>query len=149
MGDNPAAEFMIEQLDAEGRPREDALHAMCAQVVGQPLFDDARRLPGCVTGSCARPLEGDRMVMQTHYTEVVDAAPRAWAWWPPHQTPDVRARQTGASGLPAAKSFRGAAVKWVSSYRTKSIRLYSHTTAAAGTSAGSRKRTASATFAAV
>lgn len=59
VGDNPDAEFMVEQLEAEGRSREDVLHAMYAQVVGQRLFDDARRLPGFVTGSYARPLEGE------------------------------------------------------------------------------------------
>lgn len=59
VGDNPDAEFMVEQLEAEGRSREDALHAMYAQVVGQRLFADARRLDGFVTGSYARPLEGE------------------------------------------------------------------------------------------
>ena len=56
---NPDAEFMVEELEAAGRSREEALHAVYAQVVGQRLFDDARKLPGYVTGAYARPLEGE------------------------------------------------------------------------------------------
>lgn len=56
---NPDAEFMVEQLEDEGRSREEALHAMYAQVVGERLFADATQLPGYVTGAYAQPLEGE------------------------------------------------------------------------------------------
>lgn len=56
---SPDAEFMVEELEAEGRSREEALHAMYAQAVGQRLLADARQLPGFVTGAYARPLHGE------------------------------------------------------------------------------------------
>jgi hypothetical protein len=56
---NPDAELMVEQLRAEGRSREDALHTMYAQSVGEKLFADAQRLPGFVTGAYARPDAGE------------------------------------------------------------------------------------------
>ncbi len=56
---NPDAEFMVEQRQEEGASREDALHEMYAQVVGQQLFTDARQLPGFVTGAYARPEAGE------------------------------------------------------------------------------------------
>jgi hypothetical protein len=59
VADNPDAQFMVEELEAEGRSREDALHAMYAQVVGQRLFADATQLPGYVTGAYARPLKDE------------------------------------------------------------------------------------------
>ncbi len=46
---------MLEQMQEEGRSREDALHTLYAQVVGNRLFEDARQLPGFVTGAYARP----------------------------------------------------------------------------------------------
>lgn len=69
IGENPDAEFMVEDLQAEGRSREDALHAMYAQVVGQRLFADATQLPGYVTGAYARPLEGQPFRLS--FSEVV------------------------------------------------------------------------------
>lgn len=59
VADNPDAEFMVEQLQDEGAAREDALHKMYAQVVGQRLFADAQQLPGFVTGAYARPEGGE------------------------------------------------------------------------------------------
>ena len=59
VADNPDAEFMADELQAEGRSRQDALHEMYAQVVGQRLFDDVQQLPTYVTGAYARPLEGE------------------------------------------------------------------------------------------
>jgi len=53
--DSPDGEFMVEQRQEEGASREDALHQMYAQVVGQQLFADAQHLPGFVTGAYARP----------------------------------------------------------------------------------------------
>ncbi len=50
---------MVEQLQDEGSSREDALHDMYAQVVGQQLLADAQQLPGFVTGAYARPSEGE------------------------------------------------------------------------------------------
>lgn len=56
---NPDAEFMVEQLQDEGRSREEALHQMYAQVVGGKLFADVQELPGFVTGAYARPDVGE------------------------------------------------------------------------------------------
>lgn len=56
---DPDAGFMIEQRQDEGASREDALHQMYAQVVGQQLFADAQQLPGFVTGAYARPDAGE------------------------------------------------------------------------------------------
>lgn len=56
---NPDAEFMVEQLQDEGRSREEALHQMYAQVVGGKLFADVQELPGFVTGAYARPETGE------------------------------------------------------------------------------------------
>lgn len=56
---NPDAEFRVEELQAEGRSREEALQAMYAQVVGERLFADAAQLPGYLAGAYARPLEGE------------------------------------------------------------------------------------------
>lgn len=58
MSGHPDAQHMVEQLQAEGRTRADALHAMYAQIVGERLIADASQLPGYVTGAYARPLEG-------------------------------------------------------------------------------------------
>jgi hypothetical protein len=59
VAEDPDAEFMLEELEAEGRSREEALQAMYAQVVGERLFADATRLDGYVTGAYARPLEDE------------------------------------------------------------------------------------------
>lgn len=59
VADHPDAEFMIDQLLEEGQSREDALHKMYAQVVGQQLFADAQQLPGFLTGAYARPEDGE------------------------------------------------------------------------------------------
>ncbi len=59
VADDPDAQFMVEELEAEGHPREDALHAMYAQIVGQRLFAEATQLPGYVTGAYARPLRSE------------------------------------------------------------------------------------------
>ena len=56
---NPDAAFMVEQRQADGISREDALHEMYAQVVGEQLLTDAQRLPGFVTGAYARPESGE------------------------------------------------------------------------------------------
>lgn len=56
---NPDAEFMVEQRQDEGASRQDALHEMYAQVVGQHLLADAQQLPGFVTGAYARPEAGE------------------------------------------------------------------------------------------
>lgn len=60
---NPDAEFMVEQLQDEGASREDALHRMYAQVVGQQLLADAQQLPGFVTGAYARPERGEPFLL--------------------------------------------------------------------------------------
>lgn len=57
--DDPDAEFVIDGMVEEGHSRRDAVHAMYGQVVGRQLFDEATSLPGYVTGSFARPLDGD------------------------------------------------------------------------------------------
>lgn len=59
LADNPDAEFIVEDLEAQGHAREDALHDVYAQVVGQRLFADVEGMPGYVTGAFARPLEGE------------------------------------------------------------------------------------------
>lgn len=56
---NPDATFMVEQLQDEGRSREDALHQMYAQVVGEHLFSDVQQWPGYVTGAYANPEAGE------------------------------------------------------------------------------------------
>lgn len=58
IGDNPDAQFIVEQHERDGVSREDAVHAMYAQVVGDRLLAEARRLPGFVAGAYAQPLEG-------------------------------------------------------------------------------------------
>lgn len=56
---HPDFEYVVEEAEAEGRSREDALHDMYAQVVGDRLFADARQLPGFITGAYARPSEDE------------------------------------------------------------------------------------------
>lgn len=56
---NPDAQFMVDQLQDEGRPREEALHQMYGQYVGERLLADARQLPGFVTGAYAQPEDGE------------------------------------------------------------------------------------------
>lgn len=59
LADNPDAQFIIEDLESEGTSRDDALHQMYGQVVGQELFAAVEDMPGFVTGAFARPLEGE------------------------------------------------------------------------------------------
>jgi hypothetical protein len=59
IADNPDAQFMVEQVQADGGSYEDAVHQMYGQVVGDRLLVDARRLPGFVTGAYARPETGE------------------------------------------------------------------------------------------
>jgi hypothetical protein len=75
---NPDAELMVEQLQDEGRSREEALHEMYAQVVGQQLFADARQLPGFITGAYAQP--EDREPFQLSFSGAVpeDLDPEAY-----------------------------------------------------------------------
>ncbi len=59
LADNPDAQFVIDDQVAGGATREDAVHAMYAQVVGDGLLEDARALPGFVEGAYARPETGE------------------------------------------------------------------------------------------
>ena len=59
IADSPDAQFMVEQHEADGATHEDAVHQMYGQVVGDRLLEDARRLPGFVTGAYARPQSGE------------------------------------------------------------------------------------------
>lgn len=54
-----ATSHRIAELEAEGRSREDILHHMYAQPVGQRLIADAQQLPGFVAAAYARPLESE------------------------------------------------------------------------------------------
>lgn len=59
LADNPDAQFVIVEFEADGMSREDAVHAMYGQVVGDRLLEAARSLPGFVSGAYARPEQGE------------------------------------------------------------------------------------------
>lgn len=76
LADNPDAQFVIDEQVADGSSREDAVHDMYAQVVGDALLEDARALPGFVTGAYARPDAGEpfRLSFRDEVPEAFDPA---------------------------------------------------------------------------
>lgn len=72
LADSPDAQFVIEERTAAGTSREDAVHMMYAQVVGDELLEVARSLPGFVTGAYARPEAGEPFELAFAGEEVPD-----------------------------------------------------------------------------
>lgn len=72
---DPDAQFVIDDDVEAGLSREDALHAMYAQVVGERLVADATELPGFVSAAIGDPVDGEpfRLVFTGDLPEQFDA----------------------------------------------------------------------------